>query len=91
MDDREAVVATASSPWTSSTPKLPWSEQNPEECGTGVEAGLWSDIPAACTAAVKSTGITVPDLRRLDGYRRAYPLYRELYPGLQPSFDRMSA
>lgn len=55
----------------------------------GVGAGAWSDVPEACKAAVKITGSTKPDPSQVDAYRKAYPLYRELYPALKPSFDKM--
>ena len=55
----------------------------------GVGAGLWSDVPSACTAVVKITGATGPDLAQSNVYHEAYPLYRALYPALKPSFDQM--
>ncbi len=55
----------------------------------GVGAGAWSDVPSACKAAVKITGSTNPDPAQVEAYRKAYPLYRELYPALKSSFDKM--
>jgi xylulokinase len=55
----------------------------------GVGAGAWSDVPTACKAAIKVTGSTRPDLAQVEAYRRAYPLYRELYPALKSSFGKM--
>jgi xylulokinase len=55
----------------------------------GVGAGAWSDVPGACKAAVKITGSTNPDPAQVEAYRKAYPLYRELYPALKPSFAKM--
>jgi xylulokinase len=55
----------------------------------GVGAGAWSDVPTACKAAVKITGSTNPDPAQVEAYRKAYPLYRELYPALKPSFAKM--
>jgi xylulokinase len=55
----------------------------------GVGAGAWSDVPSACKAAVKITGRTDPDPAQVEAYRKAYPLYRELYPALKPSFAKM--
>ena len=57
----------------------------------GVGASAWTDVPAACAAAVKVTGSTHPDPAQVEAYRKAYPLYRELYPALKPSFDKMVA
>jgi xylulokinase len=55
----------------------------------GVGAGAWSDVRGACSAAVKITGSTSPDPAQVETYRKAYLLYRELYPALKPSFDKM--
>jgi xylulokinase len=55
----------------------------------GVGAGTWIDVMSACKATVKITGSTMPDPTQVDVYRRAYPLYRELYPALKPSFVHM--
>jgi len=55
----------------------------------GVGAGAWSDVPSACAAAIRITGSTPPDPAQVDAYRKAYPLYRELYPALKPGFDKM--
>jgi xylulokinase len=54
-----------------------------------VGAKVWRDVPSACAKAVKITGTTRPDPAQVDAYRQAYPLYRELYPALKPSFQRM--
>ncbi len=56
----------------------------------GVGAGAWADVASACRAAVKITGSTRPDPAQVEAYRKAYPLYRELYPLLKPSFDKMA-
>jgi xylulokinase len=55
----------------------------------GVGAGAWASVPAACAAAVKITGSTPPDPAQVAAYRKAYPLYRDLYPALKPGFDRI--
>jgi xylulokinase len=55
----------------------------------GVGAGAWPDVPSACTASIKITGSTPPDPAQVDAYRKAYPLYRELYPALKPGFDKI--
>jgi xylulokinase len=57
----------------------------------GVGASAWTDVPAACAAAVKVTGSTCPDPAQVESYRKSYPLYRELYPALKPSFDKMGS
>ena len=55
----------------------------------GVGAGAWASVPAACAAAVRLTGSTPPDPGQMEAYRKAYPLYRELYPALKPGFDKI--
>jgi xylulokinase len=55
----------------------------------GVGAGNWADVGSACNAAVKLTGSTNPDPAQVTAYRQAYPLYRELYPALKPSFEKL--
>jgi xylulokinase len=57
----------------------------------GVGAGIWADVPAACDACVQVTGATRQDSDRAEVYRRAYPIYRGLYPALKPTFDRMAS
>jgi xylulokinase len=56
----------------------------------GVGAGAWADVQAACTASVRITGSTRPDPAQVEAYRKAYPLYRELYPALKPGFEKVS-
>ena len=55
----------------------------------GVGAGNWPDVVTACRAAVKITGSTSPDPAQVEAYRKAYPLYQELYPALKSSFAKM--
>lgn len=56
----------------------------------GVGVGVWKDVPAACTIVVKITSSTPPEPRQVEVYRQAYPLYRDLYPALKPSFEKMA-
>ena len=55
----------------------------------GVGTGAWSDVASACKACVKITGSTMPVAAQVETYRKAYPLYRELYPALKSSFAKM--
>jgi xylulokinase len=55
----------------------------------GVGAGAWPDVPNACNEAVKITGSTIPDPAQEESYRKAYQLYRDLYPVLKASFEKM--
>ena len=54
-----------------------------------VGAGNWPDVASACRAAVKLTGSTLPDAEQVKTYRQSYSLYRELYPALKSSFQKM--
>ena len=56
----------------------------------GVGADAWPDVASACKTAVKVTGSTLPDPAQVEAYAKAYPLYRELYPALKPSFHKMN-
>ena len=55
----------------------------------GVGAGAWTDVPSACKVCIKITGSTPPEPSQMEAYRRAYPLYQELYPALKSSFGKM--
>jgi xylulokinase len=55
----------------------------------GVGAGAWPDVPSACAATIQITGYSLPDPAQIEAYRRAYPIYRELYPELSPTFNKM--
>jgi xylulokinase len=57
----------------------------------GVGAGIWDDVPAACGACLQFTGTTSRDEGRAEVYRRTYPIYRDLYPALKPTFDRVAS
>ena len=55
----------------------------------GVGAGMWADVASACRACVKITGSTQPEPSQVEAYRKAYPLYQELYPALKSSLHKM--
>jgi xylulokinase len=57
----------------------------------GVGAGIWTDVPSACKETVHITGQTLPDEAQVKIYRKIYPLYRELYPALTSSFNKIGA
>jgi xylulokinase len=52
----------------------------------GVGAGLWSDVPEACRAAVRTVKGASPQPRARPVYDALYGHYRELYPKLKGSF-----
>lgn len=51
--------------------------------GTG--AGVFRSVESACDASVKITGSISPG-KNQDVYEKNYPLYRDLYPALTPTF-----
>jgi len=55
----------------------------------GVGAGRWPDVESACGAAIQVTGSACPASQQVDAYRNGYALYRELYPALRTSFNKM--
>jgi xylulokinase len=56
----------------------------------GVGVGAWRDAITACKEIVKITGSIDPDPAQVEAYRKAHALYRELYPVLKPSFEKIS-
>ena len=52
----------------------------------GVGTGAWSDVASACKECITITQSTQPDGSRVGAYRKAYPIYQELYPALKLSF-----
>jgi xylulokinase len=50
-----------------------------------VGTGAYPDVPAACAALVQPTRRTAPGPANA-AYEALYPLYRDLYPALRPSF-----
>jgi len=56
----------------------------------GVGSGAWDNVSKACSSVIKITGSTQSQPMEIDAYHRAYPLYRELYPTLKPSFIKMA-
>lgn len=52
-------------------------------------AGVFPDVPAACTAVVTVTGRTEPSPASRF-YEEMYPLYRALYPALRPTFNAVA-
>jgi xylulokinase len=53
-------------------------------------AGVFPDVESACAATVRVTGSTAPGPAR-QVYEGIYPLYRSLYPALQPSFQAIAS
>jgi len=56
----------------------------------GVGSGAWDNVSRACSSVIKITGSTQSQPMETEAYHKAYPLYRELYPALKPSFMKMA-
>lgn len=56
----------------------------------GVGADVWSNVHTACEEVVRLAEVTNPNERQVENYRTMYPLYRELYPALKSSFQKMN-
>ena len=54
---------------------------------TGVE--VFPDVPSACGETIQITGANKPGTASAH-YQEYYPLYRELYPALRPSFNAVA-
>ncbi len=54
----------------------------------GVAGGLYTDVPAACAAAVRTKEPTHPDRKSSAVYNKYYPIYRGLYRPLKRTFAR---
>jgi len=52
-------------------------------------AGTFPDVPSACERIIQITGSTAPG-PAVATYEGLYPLYRALYPALQPSFNAIA-
>jgi xylulokinase len=55
----------------------------------GVGSGHWPSVDAACEATIRITGEVEPNLEAARKYKDAYGMYRELYPALKETFNRM--
>lgn len=56
----------------------------------GVGAGVYVDVAEACGQAVRVVSRTEPQAQDSAIYGQFYPVYRALYAGLKPSFDRVA-
>lgn len=52
-------------------------------------AGVFSDVPSACEQTIRITGRTAPG-QNCAIYDKIYPLYRNLYPALRPTFNAVA-
>ena len=56
-----------------------------------VGAGIYPSVETACEATIQMTGSTLPDPERVKAYNKIYPVYRELYPALTSSFQKIGS
>jgi xylulokinase len=55
-----------------------------------VGAGLYSSVPEACGAIVKTDKIQAPVEGNVGEYEKYYQLYREIYPALKAQFAKLA-
>ena len=55
-----------------------------------VGAGLYSSVPEACGAIVKTDKIQAPIEGNVGEYEKYYQLYREIYPALKAQFAKLA-
>ena len=56
-----------------------------------VGSGAYASVPEACDATIKVVETFPVDRMAKPFYDTAYPIYRELYANLRPSFERMAS
>ncbi len=56
-----------------------------------VGAGIYSSVPEACAAVVKTDKIQEPNAENVPEYEKYYQLYREIYPALKAQFAKLAA
>jgi xylulokinase len=56
----------------------------------GVGAGTFANVAEAVTQTVRVTDRTLPIAGNVKQYQKLYPVYRSLYPALQPSFQALT-
>lgn len=57
---------------------------------SGVGTGHWMSVAEACEVGTRVSKKILPDFHQAERYRQIYPIYRELYPTLQPCFAQLS-
>ena len=57
---------------------------------SGVGTGIYQNVNEACERTIHLSAKTVPDVHRAGIYDRYYRIYRDLYPALKPTFNRIS-
>ncbi len=57
----------------------------------GVGAGIYSSVPEACEAVVKTDKVQNPVAENVPAYESFYRLYTEIYPALKVQFSKLAA
>ena len=55
----------------------------------GVGAGIYSSVPEACSAVIKTDKIQQPIAENVPKYEECYKLYTEIYPALKASYKKL--
>lgn len=55
----------------------------------GVGAGIYSSVPEACSAVIKTDKIQQPIAGNVPKYEECYKLYTEIYPALKASYKKL--
>ena len=55
-----------------------------------VGAGLYSSVPEACSAIIRTDKVQEPNAENVPEYEKYYQLYREIYPALREQFARLA-
>ncbi len=55
-----------------------------------VGAGIYSSVPEACKAVIKTDKTQEPIVENVPEYEKYYQLYREIYPALKASYKKLS-
>jgi xylulokinase len=58
---------------------------------SGVGAGIWADVDAACNATIQIVDRVKPRAHQVARYSSFYPVYRGLYAVCKPTFDQLTA
>ena len=56
----------------------------------GVGSGTWASVPEACNATIQIVDRIGPQHNAVNAYDDLYPLYKQLYPALKPTFDAVA-
>ena len=55
-----------------------------------VGAGIYSSVPEACGAIIKTDKVQTPKAENVPEYEKYYQLYREIYPALKAQYAKLA-